>query len=140
MNGGFSTYINNQVLQTYFGGSGISPPSTLYFGLSKNVFSNLSSMGNVVEPTDLYYTRVSVNNNAQNFNIPNNGMVSNKIALTWPTPQQDWGIVQCVFVADASGISKGNVIAYYNLTNQIAVNSGSVPLTIPSGSFNIIFS
>lgn len=140
MDGSFTNVVINNILRLYYNGSGITPPTTLYFGLATNYLTKSSIGTSPQEPNDVFYKRVAMTPNTTDFTYPANGILSNNISITWPTPKKDWGTIKSVFVADASGIAGGNLINFYNLTSTKVVSSGDTPLTFPSGSFNIIFS
>lgn len=139
MDGSFTDYVNNQVLNAYFGGTTITPPATLYFGLSTRTLQKNSVGATPTEPNDLYYTRVAITNNSTNFPNASAGIKTCFANINWPAPRKDWGNIKAVFIADASGIAGGNLLEYYNLTTQITVNSGDIPLVIASGAFQKVF-
>lgn len=139
MDGSFTDYANNLVLNAIYGGSGFTPPTTLYIGLSTSLLQKTSVGTSPVEPNDLYYTRVAVTNNYNNFPPASAGQKSSTPTITWPVPRKDWGVIKSVFVADASGIRGGNVWDFYNLTNPMTINSGDPAVYIASGTFQKIF-
>lgn len=139
MDGSFTDYANNLVLNAIYGGSGFTPPTTLYIGLSTSLLQKTSTGTSPTEPNDLYYTRVAVTNNYNNFPSASVGQKTCTATITWPTPRKDWGTIKSVFIADASGIRGGNVWDYYNLTTPLTVNSGDPALYIPSGVFQKVF-
>lgn len=142
MNGGFSNYAINRMLDCWMGGSGLTPPTTGYFGLSTSVLTKASVGSSPAEPNDLYYTRVGLTNNNTSFMPTNNttpGFKSNGVAINWNTPRKDWGTIKAVFMADNSGIGGGNIIAFYNFDTPKTVSSGDPFLYIPSGNLQQVF-
>ena len=139
MDGSFTDYVNNQVLNAYFGGSGFVAPSSLYFGLSTRTLQKTHVGNSPTEPNDLYYTRVLVNQNYNNFPAASAGIKGCTATITWPAPRKDWGTIKSVFIADASGIGGGNLLSYYNLTTPMVVSSGDPACYIASGAFQQIF-
>ncbi len=110
MPGFLTDLVNNKVLDCFFGGSTIVPPSTLYVGLS---LARSYKGGYVSEPTGGSYARVAVSNNPGMFPAASAGTKANAEAITFPSPSAAWGTVLSVFVADSP--TEGNVLAMADL-------------------------
>src|SRR3954451_1676420 len=88
MAGFLTERVNNLVLDCFFGGVAITPPSTLYFGLS---LSKSFKGGYVSEPSEGDYARVAVPNDLIHFLASSSGTKSNAAAITFPSPTATWG-------------------------------------------------
>ncbi len=129
---GFLTDLaNNKVLDCFFGGAAITPPSTLYVGLS---LTRSFRGGYVSEPTGGSYARVAVPNNPAHFPAASAGTKSNAATIAFPAPSAAWGSILSVFVADAA--SGGNVLAMADLPAPASINSGT---TAPVIAVNALF-
>ena len=129
MAGYLTDYANNKVLDQLFGAVPLSPPSSLYFGLSQ---SPATKSGSVAEPSGGSYTRVAVPNDMAHFPAAGAGTKSNAAAITFPAPTSSWGSVMSVFVADSP--SGGNVIAMADLPTPKTIASGGSAPTIGVGA------
>lgn len=139
MDGSFTDYSNNLILNSFYGGSVFNPPQTLYFGLSTVLLQKNSNGLTPKEPDDKYYTRIAIANNVTNFPPALAGQKTCNATLIWPEPKKEWGTIKSVFIADASGIRGGNLIDFYNLPTPITVNSGDPSVYVPGGAFQKIF-
>jgi hypothetical protein len=131
MPGYLTDLVNNKVLDCFFGGSAIIPPSTLYIGLS---LARSYKGGYVSEPTGGSYARVAVRNDLSHFLAASGGSKSNAKAITFPPPSDAWGSIMSVFVADAP--SEGNVLAMADLPAPKMIDGGD---TAPTISVNALF-
>ena len=123
---GFLTDLaNNKVLDCFFGGVAISPPATLYVGLSQ---TKSFKGGYTLEPSGGAYARVAVPNDLGRFPSATSGSKSNALPITFPTPSGAWGPVLSVFVADAA--VGGNVLATADLPSPRTINAGDPAPTI----------
>jgi hypothetical protein len=125
MPGFLTDLVNNKVLDSFFGGVAITPPSTLYVGLS---LTKSYKSGNTSEPTGGSYARVAVPNDLIHFLPASAGTKSNATAITFPAPSTGWGSILSVFVADAP--SGGNVLAMADLPASRPINNGDPAPTI----------
>lgn len=119
MPGFLTDLVNNKVLDCFFGGSAIVPPSTLYFGLS---LTRSFKGGYVSEPSEGSYARVAVPNDLIRFFPASGGAKSNAKAITFPSPTGAWGSILSVFVADAP--VDGDVLAMADLPAPRAIDGG----------------
>jgi hypothetical protein len=131
MPGFLTDLVNNKILDCFFGGSAIIPPSTLYIGLS---LSRSYKGGYVSEPNGGSYARVAVPNDLDHFLAASAGAKSNAKAITFPSPSEAWGSILSVFVADSP--SEGNVLAMADLPAPRAINGGD---PAPAIAVNALF-
>ena len=131
MPGFLTDVINNKILDCFFGGSTITPPSTLFVGLS---LARSYKGGYVSEPTGASYARVPVPNDLDHFLPASGGTKSNAKAIAFPFPSTAWGPILSVFVADAP--SEGNVLAMADLPAPKMIDGGDPAPTI---SVNALF-
>jgi hypothetical protein len=125
MPGFLTDFVNNKVLDCFFGGVAIIPPSTLYVGLS---LTGAYKGGYVAEPTDGSYARVAVPNDLTRFRAASMGAKSNAAPITFPAPSAAWGSVLSVFIADE--VDGGNVLAMADLPTPRIINGGDPAPTI----------
>ena len=125
MPGFLTDFVNNQVLDCFFGGSTIVPPPTLYLGLS---ITRSCKCGLVTEPIGGSYARVSLANDRDHFLAAYGGTKSNATAISFPAPEADWGEISSVFIADAPAL--GNVLAMADLPSSRTINGGDLAPTI----------
>ena len=125
MAGFLTNYVNNKVLDCFFGGSTIVPPPTLYIGLS---LIGSSRGGSVSEPVGGSYTRVALANDSDHFGPAPAGTKTNATAISFPTPSAGWGTILSVFIAD--GPAASNVLAMVDLPTFRTINLGDPAPTI----------
>jgi hypothetical protein len=125
MPGFLTDLVNNKVLDCFFGGTAITPPATLYVGLS---LTKSYKGGYTSEPTGGSYTRVAVPNDLTHFLASSAGAKSNALAITFPAPSAAWGSILSVFIADAASV--GNVLAMADLPTSRTINGGDPAPTI----------
>lgn len=101
---------NNRVLDCLFGGQPLTPPVTLYVGLS---LARANKQGTVAEPVAPGYARVAVPNDPAHFPKSIVGTKANGSKITFPSPVVNWGSIASVFVADSP--QGGNVLAIADL-------------------------
>ena len=125
MAGFLTDYVNNKVLDCFFGGLAIKPPPALYIGLSSG---RSSKSGSVSEPSGGSYSRVAVANDLDHFPTASGGTKFNMTAISFPTPSASWGQVLSVFIADSP--VEGHVLAMADLPSSRTINFGDLPPTI----------
>lgn len=125
MPGFLTDLVNNKVLDCFFGGVAISPPSTLHVGLS---LTKAYKGGYVSEPACGSYARVAVPNDRTRFLAASSGAKSNAAPILFPTPSAAWGTILSVFIADAA--VGGNVLAMADLPSSKTINGGDPAPTI----------
>jgi hypothetical protein len=125
MAGFLSEFVNNQVLDCFFGGISIVAPPTLYVGLSH---TRAYKGGYTSEPSGGSYARVPLANNPVNFPPAASGRKTNGLAIAFPIPSAAWGAISSVFIADA--VSGGNILAMADLPDLRTINAGDPSPTI----------
>ena len=104
-------------------------PTTYYLGLSKTA-PNADGTG-VSEMSGGAYARVSL---ASKLSAPNNGVVTNNKAISFPESTASWGTVTHFLIYDAQ--TGGNLLMYGALDPQRPMDSG-VRLTINQGDLQL---
>jgi hypothetical protein len=125
MPGFLTDLVNNRVLDCFFGGVAIVPPSTLYVGLS---LTRAYKGGYVAEPAGGSYARVAVPNDLTRFQEASFGSKANAEAITFPAPSAAWGSILSVFIADAA--EGGNVLAMADLPSPRTIDASDPAPTI----------
>jgi hypothetical protein len=125
MPGFLTDVVNNKVLDCFFGGSAITPPSILYIGLSQ---IKSSKGGSVSEPIGGSYARVAVLNDTGHFPGAFAGTKSNATVIAFPSPSAAWGPILSVFIADSS--VDGNILAMADLPASRTIKCGDLAPTI----------
>jgi hypothetical protein len=123
MAGSFSDFLENKILNVYFGATAYAAPATLYLALFT---ASPTDAGGGTEASGGNYGRLAITNNTTNF--PNatgttpvsksNGAAFTYPAATWTGTIVSWGLF------DAA--SAGNLIAWADLTASKTVSSGDV--------------
>jgi len=131
MPGFLTDLVNNKVLDCFFGGVPITPPQTLYLGLS---LTKAYKGGYTSEPTGGSYSRVSISNDLNHFPTASAGTKSNATTITFSSPTAAWGSILSVFIADAS--TGGNILAMADLPSPRTINSGD---PAPTVAINALF-
>ena len=119
MPGYLTEYVSNKVLDCFFGGSAIPPPSTLHVGLS---LARSYRGGFTFEPSGGSYARVAVPNDLSHFLTASAGSKSNAKTISFPAPTGHWGTILSVFIADAP--FEGNVLAMADLPVPRTIHDG----------------
>ena len=122
MAGGFSDYLENEILDHIFGVGSYSAPATVYVGLATAACSDTTTGSIVTEPSGGSYARVSVTNSGTNWNTASSGSISNKTAITFPEATASWGEVTDFFIADAA--TNGNILVWGDLTASKTIGTG----------------
>jgi hypothetical protein len=126
MPGFLTDYINNAVLEHFFGGVPLPPPpEKLYFGLSQTI---ARKSGYVMEPAAPSYARVPVDNNGSLFSPATCGEKHSFNPVKFGEVKEDWGMIRCIFIADAP--TGGNVLAMTTLSDPENVEAGDKPPVI----------
>lgn len=139
-----SDYLENQIVDHLFRGATFAKPASLFFGL---LTAAPSDSGGGTEVTGGSYARVSVSPSNSNFNGTHGsttgassgtgGNITNAVAITFPTPTANWGVVSHFGVYDAS--SGGNLLFHGALANSKTVNNGDAAPSFPAGAFSMTF-
>lgn len=131
----FTTYMDNAILNEFFGGTNYVPPANLFVALSKTAPTKGGT--NVTEPVGSAYTRVQLTNNATNFPGASNSTKSNGTIIAFPEATGDWGTITHYVVYDA--VTGGNALAFGALTASKTIESGDTP-SFSIGSLSISLS
>lgn len=107
---GFSSYLDNKVLDHLFKGTAYATP-TKYFALFSSD-AGLSTNAPTAEISGGAYARVSAANSV--FNTAVNSLVTNNAEIIFPAATQSWGTITHVGVMDAA--TGGNVLAWAIIT------------------------
>jgi hypothetical protein len=119
MPGFLTDLVNNKVLDCFFGGVAITPPTTLHVGLS---LTKSYRGGYISEPSGGSYARVAVPNDLAHFVAASTGSKSNASTICFPTPTAAWGSILSVFIADSA--DGGNVLAMADLPAARIIDEG----------------
>lgn len=117
-----TNYSENLILNSIFGGATLTPPSTLYFGLSTTSVQDDGS--GITEPIGNGYTRVGVANNITLFPTTTTSAKSNGSTVSFPSASGSWGNIKDFFVSDSA--INGNIICYGTLSISKDVTSGDI--------------
>ena len=123
-------YLENKIIDWFFRGQTYTPPATLYFGL---LTANANDAGTFTEVSGGSYARVGITASLANFagtqsagstvaSSGTGGTTSNNVAITFPTPTANWGVITGMGIWDA--VSGGNLLIYSALTTSKTVNNG----------------
>lgn len=138
--GAKTDYFENKLIDQIFRGQAYTFPSTLYVGLLTAAPSD-SAAG--TEVTGGSYARVGVAGSLANWSgtqaaasttasSGTGGTTSNNIALTFPAPTANWGVVTHFGIYDAA--SGGNLLIYGTLTASKTINNGDAAPSFPVGT------
>jgi hypothetical protein len=119
-------YKMNQILDSEFGNTAYTVPSTLYIGLSTTTVS-ISGTG-YTEPTGGAYARVAVVNNKSNFTVSSNGSLTNNTTITFPESTAAWGTITYVIIADSVTVGGGNVLYFEALSTAKTIQTATTVL------------
>lgn len=117
-----SNYSENLILNSIFGGGVLTPPTTLYFGLSTTSVQEDGT--GITEPSGNGYVRVGVTNNITLFPITTTSSKTNGIAISFQSATGSWGNIKDFFVSDS--LSGGNILCYGILSTPKDVTSGDI--------------
>lgn len=120
---GFTTFLDNELLDHVFGNAAYTAPANLYFALSTT--APTVAGGNFTEPSGNGYARVAVTNNATNFPAATNGSKKNATQITFPQATGAWGTVTYFGIFDSN--TAGNLLAFAALTTSKDITTGDTP-------------
>lgn len=122
-------YLENKIIDWLLRATSYTPPATLYIGL---LTAAPSDAAGGTEVSGGSYARVSVvsattawNNtqgNTTGASTGTDGTSENAVAITFPAPTANWGVVTHFGVYDAS--TAGNLLIYAALTASKTINNG----------------
>nr|DAQ89824.1 MAG TPA: hypothetical protein [Caudoviricetes sp.] len=116
---GFSTYLDNKLLDLVFSGTAYETPSkyiALFYsdaGLTENNSTALQEVSGTA------YARVAVSNDK--FSVASNSSVQNLANIEFPVAESDWGTVTHIAIMDAA--TDGNVLAWGVVRNPITMDA-----------------
>lgn len=137
-----SDYMENALIDHIFRGQALpSLPASLYFALFT---SNPTDANGGVEVAGGDYARQAVTRSLVNFagtqsagsttaSSGTGGTTSNNVAITYPAPTANWGVITHVAVFDA--LSGGNLLMHGALAQPKTVNNGDAAPAFPIGDF-----
>lgn len=120
---------------------------TTYSGLGSYLYIGLSTTTITTGGTDVtlpvtlpvagrgYSTR-AIERNPGNWNITEDGVISNTNEIAFPKATGDWGSVKEIFISIDSGTSASSIQYHQPLIPNIPVNTGTT-VVIPAGSLII---
>lgn len=117
-----SNYSENLILNSIFGGTVLTPSTTLYFGLSTTSVQEDGT--GITEPSGNGYVRVGVTNNTTLFPITTTSSKTNGTAISFQSATGSWGNIKDFFVSDA--LNGGNILCYGTLSTPKDVTSGDI--------------
>lgn len=137
-----SNYLENKLIDQLFRGQAYTFPSTVYVGLYT---AAPSETGGGTEVSGGSYARVAVTANMTNWagtqsagsttaSSGTSGTTSNNVAVTFPAPTANWGVITHVGVFDAS--TSGNLLIYGALTISKTVNNGDSAPTFQASALS----
>lgn len=137
--GSLTNYMENALVNLYFGGTAFSNPGTHYFALFTADPTESSSGTEVSTGSWTNYARIAVTNNTTNYGTDtSNGLKANAVAINFGTATTTGDInVSAIGAFDAS--SGGNLLFYHVFTNDVVVQNGN-DVTVPVGDFDVDFS
>jgi hypothetical protein len=137
-----SNYIENKLIDQIFRGQAYTFPTTVYVGLYT---AAPSETGGGTEVSGGAYARVAVTASLANWagtqaaasttaSSGTSGTTSNNIAVTFPAPTANWGVITSVGIFDA--LTAGNMLIYGNLTISKTVNNGDSAPTFQASALS----
>lgn len=134
----FTTYLDNAIVNSVFGGVAWTAPATLYVGLSSTL-PTVAGAG-ITEPPigTAGYARAAVTNNATNWPTTTTNNKSNGVAVTFPTSTGAWlasANLGYLFFSDAA--TAGNILGFAALNNPQVVASSGATLSFAAGSLDV---
>ena len=124
-----STYLSNAILGMVFGGTGYTPPATLYCALF-NVIPSAAGTGGT-EVSGGGYARVAVTNNTTNFPTPSVQQTANATIIDFGAPTgAGWGSIVAGGWYDAP--TGGNLL-YAGPFSPTRVGTAGLNFFIPIG-------
>lgn len=130
-----SDYLEGKILDHIFRTGTFTKPTTLAVGLFT---AAPSDTGGGTEVTGGSYARVALNPLDANWAAPSagNGVTSNSVAITFPTPSAGWGTITHFGLFDAT--TSGNLLIWGSLSPAVVVStSDTVSFQIAQLAFTI---
>lgn len=126
-----SDYLENKLIDHLFRGVSFTAPTAIHVGL---LTAAPSDTGGGTEVTGGSYARVALAPSTTNWAATNGattttnpssgtgGTTSNNVAITFPSPTANWGVVTHFALYDAA--SAGNLFFWQALTTNKTINNG----------------
>ena len=115
--GGFSDYLEEEILKHCFGKAGYSAP-TIHVALSTEDPGEYGS--GLAEPSGNSYARVATS--ASDWSVAAAGAIANVNAISFAEATGTWGTVTHFALTDAA--SGGNLLAHGSLSESTSIGSG----------------
>jgi len=126
-----TNYLENKIIDHLYRGVAFSPTTTRYFALFT---SAPTEAGGGTEVSGGSYARVGIVANTTNFAATDaagstaatsggtSGTTSNNVAVTFPAPTANWGVVSHMAIMDSP--TGGNMWSYGALSTPKTINNG----------------
>lgn len=116
---------------------------TTYSGLGSYLYIGLSTTTIATDGTNVTlpvagrgYSTQPIARNPGNWNITEDGVISNTTEIAFPKATGNWGSVKEIFISIDSGTSASSIQYHQPLVPNIPVNTGTT-VVIPAGSLII---
>lgn len=130
--GSFGNFLENEILDNYFGGQDYEAPANLHIALSTTDPTDDGS--GISEPSGNGYERKQVANNKTTFDVASGGALANAIVIEFAEASGSWGTITHFAIFDAA--EGGNMLAHGALSASKAVESGDI-VRFPIGDLDI---
>jgi hypothetical protein len=138
-----SNYLENELIDHIFRARSFTAPTVLAVGLFT---AAPSDSGGGTEVTGGSYARASLNQSASNWegtggevtatdSAGTGGATQNAVAITFPTPSANWGVITHFGIFDAT--SAGNLLFHGALTASKTVNNGDPAPSFAIGALDV---
>jgi hypothetical protein len=120
----FNEFLRNSVLNHVFGGVTMTPPGSLYVGLSTTAIADNGT--GATEPTGATYNRAAITNNKTFWTTATGAenAVSNSVEFSFPESDAAWGTISHFFLSDAP--TGGNILVSGALEASKSIAAGDV--------------
>ena len=136
-------YLENKLIDHIFRGQSFAAPATLHVAL---LTAAPSDTGGGTEVAGGSYARVAVPGSLANWagtqaaastvaSSGNTGTTSNNVAVTFPAPTANWGVVTHFAIYDAA--SAGNMLIWGALSTSKTINNGDAAPSFAAGAFSL---
>ena len=130
--GSFGNFLENEILDNYFGGLDYAAPANLYIALSTADPTDDGS--GIAEPVGNGYERKQIANDKTTWDVAVSGALSNAIIIESAEASGSWGTITHFAIFDAA--SDGNMLAHGALTASKAVEDDDI-VRFPVGDLDI---
>lgn len=127
-------FLENELIKHIFRTGSFTKPTVLAVGLFT---AAPGESGGGTEVSGGSYARVQLNPLDANWaaTAGGNGTTSNSVAITFPAPTANWGVVTHFGIFDA--VSAGNLLIYAALTVQKTINNGDAAPSFAIGALTV---